>query len=333
MTTLATCDGPLVNAHDAVLLDLDGVVYRGEHAVPGAVEALNEVDAAHLAYLTNNANRPPEAVVDHLRSLGLTVDAGDVVTSAQAIAGVIARDLEPDAAVFVVGGAGLREALRARGLRPVDRRDAPDVAAVVQGYNPDLGWRDLAEAAYAIQSGLPWYVSNTDLTIPTADGIAPGNGSLVQAVQVATGAEPAIAGKPYAPLFEETRERLDARAPLMVGDRLDTDILGARRASIASLMVLTGVNSLSDVANAPHDQRPDFVAPDLAGLHATHLSVDVGPTAAHCGSAEVAVEGDRIVLVSGGADRLDAVRAAVALAWACRDASGHDLTVDATIGS
>lgn len=332
MTSLASCDGPLVNEHDAVLLDLDGVVYRGEHAVPGAVDALNTVVGAHLAYLTNNANRPPEAVVDHLRSLGLTVGTGDVVTSAQAIAGVMARDLEPEAAVFVVGGAGLREALTARGLRPVDRRDAPDVAAVVQGYNPDVGWRDLAEAAYAIESGLPWYVSNTDLTIPTADGIAPGNGALVHAVHLATGADPVIAGKPHAPLFDETRERLDARAPLMVGDRLDTDILGARRASITSLMVLTGVNSVADLVAAAPQERPDFVAADLSGLHVAHLPVEVGPDRARCGGAEAFLEDGRVLIEPDQSDGLDALRAAVALAWACRDASGRDVTIDATIG-
>jgi len=326
--TLATCATPLIAGHDAVLLDLDGVVYRGSRAVPGAVEALNAVSGARLAYLTNNANRPPEAVVEHLRALGLTVCSEDVVTSAQAISHVIARDLGPGGRVFTVGGEGLRVALRERGLVPVDSRTETGVAAVVQGYSPELGWRDLAEAAYAVESGLPWYASNTDLTIPTADGIAPGNGALVHAVRLATGREPVVAGKPYAPLFEETLERLCPTSPLMVGDRLDTDILGARRAGIASLMVLTGVNSLADVAAADPGERPDFVAADLAGLHVAHPEVQIDGDRARCGSAEAKLADGAVTVTSSG-DSIETPRAVIALAWAYRDESGEAVRVDA----
>lgn len=155
--TLAATDAALVTEHDAVLLDLDGVVYRGPDPVPDAVAALNAVRGVRLAYLTNNANRPPAAVADHLSALGLTVTIDDIVTSAQAIAGVIARDLPPGSSVLTIGGEGLRAALQERGLVAVSDRRDPHVAAVVQGYSPDIGWRDLAEAAYAIESGLPWY--------------------------------------------------------------------------------------------------------------------------------------------------------------------------------
>lgn len=327
--TLSTTDGPLVAAHDAVLLDLDGVVYRGGDAVPGAVEALRSVTEARVAYLTNNANRTPDAVVAHLRELGLAVSDEDVVTSAQAIAGVIARDLPQGSAVFTVGGEGLRAALRDRGLVPVDSRH--DAAAVAQGYSPDLGWRDLAEAAYAVESGLPWYASNTDLTIPTADGIAPGNGSLVHAVRLATGAEPVVAGKPYAPLFDETLARIASRTALMVGDRLDTDILGARRAGITSLMVLTGVNSLADVVAAAPEERPDFVAVDLGGLHQVHGEVVLDGSSAACGRSRAVVRDGTVSLAEPGDGPLDRLRAVVALAWASGDASGDSVQVDARI--
>lgn len=328
--TLAATDTPLVASHDAVLLDLDGVVYRGGEAVPGAVEALDAVSGARLAYLTNNANRTPEAVADHLARLGLKPSVDDIVTSAQAIAGVMSHDLPPGAVVLMVGGDGLREALQARGLVPTDDRHAAGLAAVVQGYTPDLGWRDLAEAAYAVQSGVPWYASNTDLTIPTAEGIAPGNGALVHAVRLATGQEPAVAGKPYAPLFEETMERLAPASPLMVGDRLDTDILGARRAGVTSLFVLTGVNTLTDVVNAVADERPDFVGADLSALHEAHPDVTIEDRAAVCGSARVELR-DQILSVVSEGTRTETLRAIVGLGWACRDESDVPLNVDETI--
>lgn len=328
--TLAATDRPLVASHDAVLLDLDGVVYRGGDAVPGAVEALNLAQGVRLAYLTNNANRPPEAVAEHLRELGLHPSVDDIVTSAQAIAGVIAHDVPPGSPVLVIGGEGLRSALRTRGLHPVDDRRTPGLAAVVQGYMPDLGWRDLAEAAYAVQAGAPWYASNTDLTIPTAEGIAPGNGALVHAVRLATGREPVVAGKPYAPLFEETMERIAPSSPLMVGDRLDTDIRGARQAGIASLFVLTGVNTLTDVLNADPRERPDLVGAGLASLHEPHPVVAVEGGTARCGAAIAEIHDGAIRVTQEGAGS-ETLRAIVGLGWAWRDESGIDVTVDERI--
>lgn len=328
--TLAATEGALVDAHDAVLLDLDGVVYRSHVAVPGAVEALTSVGDARLAYLTNNANRRPETVAEHLQELGLPASVEDVITSAQAIAGVMARDLAAGSAVLTVGGDGLHAALAERGLVPVTDRHDDRVAAVVQGYAPGIGWKDLAEAAYAIQSGLPHYASNTDLTIPTSDGIAPGNGALVHAVQLATGVEPVIAGKPFAPLFDETMARLDSRSPLMVGDRLDTDIRGARTAGILSLCVLTGVNNLADVVAAEPRDRPDFIGADLAALHEVHPPVVVDGRRVHCGEATAEVDGDLIRVTSRGG-RTEILRAVVALGWAYRDESGRAVTVDETI--
>ncbi|MET1132702.1 MAG: HAD-IIA family hydrolase [Aeromicrobium sp.] len=328
--TLAATDTALVASHDALLLDLDGVVYRGGEAVPGAVEALGSVRHARLAYLTNNANRPPEAVAEHLRRLGLTPSVEDIVTSAQAIAGVMSHDLPPGSPVLAIGGEGLRSALQARGLVPTDDRHTPGLAAVVQGYTPDLGWRDLAEVAYAVQSGVPWYATNTDLTIPTAEGIAPGNGALVHAVRLATGREPVVAGKPYAPLFEETMERIAPASPLMVGDRLDTDILGARRAKVPSLFVLTGVNTLTDVVNATADERPDYVGADLSALHDPHPAVVVEGDAARCGRARAELRDGTLTVVAEGTST-ETLRALVGLGWACRDESGVDLNVNETL--
>lgn len=333
--TLRSSSTPLIEQHDAVLLDLDGVVYVSDHAVPEAVKALNGASDAGvaLAFLTNNASRTPTAVADHLRRLGLAPEVDDVVTSAQAIARVMADELRVGAAVLVCGGEGLIEAVREAGLVPVSSLDdRPE--AVVQGYFPEIGWTDLAEVGYAVQAGLPWYVSNADLTIPTSRGIAPGNGSLVQTVRTTTASGPrAIAGKPYRPLFEVTMDRIQATRPLMVGDRLDTDIAGARAAGIASLAVLTGVSDLAEIAAAGEEERPDYIAADLRGLHQTHPPVDIDEETAACGSAVARHADGRITLERPAAD-VPSLRAVIGLAWHLRDTGSTIPSVgDGTLGA
>jgi glycerol 3-phosphatase-2 len=260
-------DKPLASLYDTALLDLDGVVYRGVDAVPHAVSSLLDAAKAgmHLAYVTNNASRTPEAVAAHLRELGLPVEAKDVVTAAQAVARLIAERVPKGARVLVIGGEGLRQALLEHGLTLVSRADE-DPAAVVQGYRPDTSWADLAEAAYAVGSGVPWFAANTDKTMPTARGIAPGNGALVGAVATATGTWPTVAGKPEPALHRETMLRTGAKRPLIVGDRLDTDIEGANRAGVDSLLVLTGVTRIEQLRDAPKEQVPTYVAQDLRAL-------------------------------------------------------------------
>jgi len=196
----------LSEAYDTALLDLDGVVYAGGVAIDHAVDALAAARAGgmRLAYVTNNALRPPDAVAAHLTELGIPAEPSDVVTSAQAVARLIAGQVPEGSRVLVIGGEGLRIALRERGLEPVESAD-DDPAAVVQGYGgPELPWGRLAEACYAIARGVPWFASNTDLTIPSARGIAPGNGAAVEVVRIATGAEPQVAGKPLPPMHRET---------------------------------------------------------------------------------------------------------------------------------
>ena len=203
---VAGCDSPLSTRHDVALLDLDGVLYVGPDAVPGAPEAVRAAAAAGMrpAYVTNNASRTPEAVAAHLRELGLPAETGDVVTSAQAAATLVADRVPPGSAVLVVGGEGLVAALRERGLIPV-LEAGPEVAAVVQGYDPGVGWRQLAEGAYAVATGVPWVASNMDATIPTPRGTAPGNGTLVGVVASTVGRPPdAVAGKPETPLHHES---------------------------------------------------------------------------------------------------------------------------------
>ena len=325
---------PLCELYDLAMLDLDGVIYIGADPVPGAVDAIAAArrGGMRVAFLTNNASRTAADVAQHLRDLDVDANAADVVTAAQAVAHLVSEAVPTGSAVLVVGGDGLRVPLEERGLRCVTRLDDEPVA-IVQGFHPDVGWRALAEAAYAIDSGLPWFASNTDLTIPTARGVAPGNGSLVQAVRNATGATPTVAGKPERALFDETLDRMSAERPIMVGDRLDTDIDGAIGAGLDSLAVLSGVTSITDVANLPAGRRPTFVGGDLSALVSAHPEVAADETSATCGTAAAALDGDVVRLNQGAPTSIEAMRAVVTLAWSLRDRSGRDVQVDGTLNA
>lgn len=323
----------LSSTHDVAMLDLDGVVYRGADAVPGAAEALATArgHGLRLAYITNNASRTAAQVADKLRGMGMPeVTDDDVVTSAQAVAHLMADALPAGSAVLVVGGEGLRAPLEERGLRCVSSL-AESPVAVVQGFHPDIGWHELSEAAYAIQAGLPWYASNTDMTVPTARGIAPGNGSLVQAVRAATGAEPVVAGKPQRALFDETIARVGGTRPLMVGDRLDTDIDGAIAAGIDSLAVLTGISTLQEIVDARPGHRPTYVSRDLRGLDEVHEPVAVHGDVAECGGSAVRLDGTTIEVTAGDPVDTATLRAVVGLAWSVADRSDTSVVLDGTL--
>jgi HAD superfamily hydrolase (TIGR01450 family) len=315
--TLLGCATAPAEAYDLALLDLDGVVYIGRRPVPGAAEALERARAAgmRIAFVTNNASRTPQAVADQLTSLGVKAGADDVVTSAQAAAAVLAARLPAGSRVLVVGGEGLNWALQQEGLRPVSSMD-DEPAAVVQGFSPDLGWRMLAEGSRAVRAGLPWLATNTDLTVPTAYGPAPGNGTLVAAIAAATGVRPDVAGKPRPPLFEQAVRRYRSRTPLVVGDRLDTDIEGAHAAGLVGMLVLTGVSGAADVITATAEHRPHLLARDLGGLLTPHPAPRRSDTGWACGEAEVGVEDGRLRVVRPGEDAVDLLRAACATAWA-----------------
>lgn len=323
----------LSSSYDLAMLDLDGVVYLGPDVIPGAADALGAArsQGIRLAYITNNASRTATEVAEKLRGMGMPQLAdGDVVTSAQAVAHLMAGALPSGSKVLLVGGEGLRAPLEGYGLQCVSTLD-DDPVAVVQGFHPDIGWHQLAEASYAIQSGLPWYVSNTDMTVPTPRGIAPGNGSLVHAVRMATGAQPIVAGKPERALFDETIARVGGQRPLMVGDRLDTDIDGAINAGIDSLVVLTGVSGLRDIYAAPPGRRPTFISADLRGLDETHPQVVVEGDVARCGQAVVELDAGSTRVREGDGQATCTLRAAVALAWQVKDQSDVSAVPDGTL--
>lgn len=309
-------DRPLSEAYDTALLDLDGVVYAGGEAIAYAVESLGtaRTGGMHLAYVTNNALRTPDTVAAHLTELGIPAEESDVITSAQAVARLISGQVPAGARVLVIGGDGLRVALRERGLVPVESAEDEPVA-VVQGYGgPELPWGRFAEACYAIARGVPWFASNTDLTIPGARGIAPGNGAAVQVVRIATGAEPQVAGKPLPPMHRETILRTGAVRPLVVGDRLDTDIEGAFNGEVDSLLVLTGVTDGAQLLAASPEHRPTYVDADLRGLLTGQPEVVEVGEGFRCGGW-TATAGDERFELEGEGEALDGLRALCAAAW------------------
>jgi len=307
---------PLVPAYDLVLLDLDGVVYIGDHAVPHAAEALSAArDAgAGLHFVTNNASRRAPRVAERLRGFGVAATEDEVITSAQGAAALLARQLPAGATVLVVGADALVAEISDVGLRPT--RSADDKpAAVVQGYGREVGWEQFVEAAVAIRRGAQWVATNLDLTLPSARGPVPGNGSLVAAVAAAVDRRPdVVVGKPEPALFRQASQRRGAARPLVVGDRLDTDIEGAVRAEMPSLLVMTGVTSPAELLAAPPHQRPSYLAEDLRGLLAPHPELRRDGERAGCGGwwAESA---DGAIRLTGDGERIDALRAACAIAW------------------
>ncbi|WP_407564067.1 HAD hydrolase-like protein [Streptomyces sp. 184] len=323
-TRTDACAEPLCTAYDTALLDLDGVVYIGGAAVEHAAGALACARARgmRLAYVTNNASRPADVVAGRLTAMGVHAEPADVVTSGQAVARLVAEAVPPGARVLVVGGKGLYGPLRERGLRIVESAD-DDPAAVVQGHGgPEMTWGRLSEAAFAVQRGVPWFASNADLTIPTPRGIAPGNGAALAVVRLATGAEPRVAGKPEPPMHRETIIRTGARRPLVVGDRLDTDIEGAYNGGVDALLVLTGVTGAAELLAALPRHRPAYVAADLRGLSAAQPEVAVagggegGGCVARCGGWSASVRGTEPELrLDGEGQPLDGLRALCAAAW------------------
>jgi glycerol-1-phosphatase len=332
---------PLATRYDVALLDLDGVVYVGSREVEGAAAALASARrlGMRLAFVTNNAARPPSAVAAHLAELGVPAAPSEVITSAQAAAHYLAQRLPPGARVLVVGTTGLVEALSERGLVAVSSADERP-RAVVQGYSPDTNWRMLAEGAVAIRRGLLWVATNLDATVPSPRGPLPGNGSLVAALRHATGAAPVSTGKPDPTMHRETVERSGAQRPLVVGDRLDTDIEGANAVGCASMLVLTGVTSAAELLAAPGKQRPDYIAQSLGGLLERHPAPEAADGTITCGGWSVQVRDElRLAKLPGDAQSapLDALRSLCVAAWRtgvsrCAAGDEHAETVLSELG-
>jgi HAD superfamily hydrolase (TIGR01450 family) len=334
---------PAGDAPAALLLDLDGVVVTGERAIPGAAPAVARARRAGVPvrFVTNNASRAPDEVAALLVAAGVAATADEVVTSAVVAVDLVRDRLAarpgPHGPVAVVGGSGLGAPLAAAGLPAAPAADVPAgaAAALVQGFSPDVGWRDLAAAARHVRAGTWWVATNLDPTLPTEDGPAPGNGSLVQAVRAAAGRGPdEVAGKPDPVMIRRAVPRGlpgGAAGVVVVGDRLDTDVAAARAAGATAALVLTGVHGVEDLLQAPGPARPHLLVPDLSAVAAEHPAVRLlAPGEATCRRARAVVTstpGGADLLLgasAGGAgdppvDALDLVRALCTAVWSVAD--------------
>ena len=313
----------LAEAYDVLLFDLDGVVYIGGTAIPGAPEALQRAKGAgaHVAYVTNNASRTPAAVAALLEGMGAPVTEADVVTSAQAAARLLADKLPPKSKVLVIGATALRLAVRERGLVPVSTATEKP-AAVVQGFAPGIDYGALAEGGLAVRAGALFVATNADSTIPNARGTAPGNGSLLKVIEHATGIAPVVAGKPEPPLHHESVIRTGARRPLVIGDRLDTDIEAAYNAGTDSLLVLTGVDNPRTVTLASRHRRPTYIAETLEALTEPYPDVSATEAGVTCGGWTASVDTTGTLALAGDGAAIDGLRALATAAWAVDDKHG-----------
>lgn len=318
----------LAENYDALLADLDGVVYEGGKAIAHAVESISRLknDGMRVGYVTNNSSRKPQTIADQISAYGIEVLADDVVSSGQTGVELLATLVEPGAKVLVVGGEGLRSYAEQAGFKLVsDAAGKPD--AVIQGFSPDLGWKHLAEAAYSIQNGAKWVATNSDWTIPQEGGIAPGNGTLISAVHTAVGQLPLVAGKPEVAIFETAKRRFGSSRPLFVGDRIDTDILGANRAGIDSVLVLTGISKPKELLACSADSQPTYLIADLRELLVPYTQPKKTKFGFSLRGAEVELLGTKVRVTAGDPRGLDALRCACAVIWSSGKAI-HTLDVE-----
>ena len=308
----------LFDQFETLLLDLDGVIYEGNNAIVEAVDSITAISSSgiKIGYVTNNSSRKPETIADQLRGFGIELSKDDVITSAQAGVELLATMIARGSKVLVVGGEGLRFEVQAAGFELVSLSDDKP-AAVIQGFAPEVGWKDLAEASYAIQSGAKWVATNQDWTIPREKGLAPGNGTLVSAVHTAVGQLPVVAGKPEKAIFETAMHKFEAKSAIYVGDRLDTDVAGANKAGLGSALVMTGVTTRKELLAAKPDSRPSFVLGTLKDLRSAYLSPSKTKRGYKLGDVEVELLGEKVVVSFGDPRSLDALKAACLTIWNC----------------
>ncbi|PST49233.1 HAD family hydrolase [Bifidobacterium callitrichos] len=327
---------PLAEAYQLALLDLDGVVYRGKNPVEHAADSIRAAEKAGMTieYTTNNSSRFQSVVAEQLRGFDLDVEPWQVITSSVVAARMVAKAVPAGSTVLVVGAEHLREEVARAGLVVTDDPEAHPVA-VIQGWFPQMTWQMMANAAFAVEDGATYFVTNRDLTIPRELGIAPGCGSMIRAVIAATGVEPvASAGKPEAYMYDEARELnasegfdlVPKKHSIAIGDRLDTDIEAGNRGGYVSLAVLTGVTNPRELMLAPAHLRPTYVAPDLRALAETMPEpVDHGDGRWTCGDASASFDSVSNGLSVSDATSVDAMRAAICAAWQAAD-NGVDMS-------
>lgn len=310
----------LIDRYDTAMFDLDGVVYLGPLPVEGAPAGIAGLHqrGKTVGFVTNNAARRADTVAEHLNSLGISASIDEVITAAQAGAKMLTSYLEPGSKVLVVGTPALEEEVTSNGFTVVaSALDNP--VAVIQGYDPNLAWSSINEACYAIQQGATFFATNLDVNRPTDRGLVPGVGPQIDAVRACVTTDPIAAGKPARPLLDEAVKRWSAVTPIFVGDRIDTDIIGANNCDMDSLLVFTGAHGKRDLLAAGPGERPTFIGADLRALLTEPRIAEVVGNRATCRSAEATVVGSAIHLDQAGGDledQLDGLWAVAQLSWA-----------------
>jgi 4-nitrophenyl phosphatase len=249
----------------AAVFDMDGVLWRGKEALPGLTELFEFLHERAIPYrlATNNSRRTQADYAAKLADLGVpNVPEENILTSGIVTASYLRTQYPAGTGLYVIGGPGLIHELTRAGFALRDH----DVSAVVVGIDLEFTYNKARHAAKLIREGAAFIASNADRTIPLEDGLAPGAGSIVAMLQAATDCEPIVLGKPHPPMFETAMRQMNAspEVTMMVGDRLNTDIEGAKRAGMKAVLVLTGVNTREDAAAAPH--QPDLIVEDLREL-------------------------------------------------------------------
>lgn len=253
----------LADPYDPILFDLDGVLFRGPEVVPGGPETLAALraDGHRLAFVTNNSARTPEVVAEMLRGLGYRADPAEVVTSALATAELLAS--RGCANAFVIGEEGIRRALAEAGIELLDGE--PERAeCVVVGWDRQVTYRKLCRACLLVQRGAALVATNDDRAYPAPEGLWPGAGALLAVITATTGATAEVVGKPHPHLYRAAVRRVGDGRPLVVGDRLETDIAGANALGWDSVLVLSGVTDVERAAAS--DIRPTYLVPDVRAL-------------------------------------------------------------------
>lgn len=309
-----------IDGYDAAFFDLDGVLYLGPYAVPGAVEGVRALHerGVRTVYVTNNAARSTAVVAQHLRDLGFEAADDEVVSSAQAASGLLRAELPAGSKVLVAGTENLIEQVRLAGMTPVTQF-TDDPVAVIQGYDPQMTWPRIDQAAIAVQRGARWFATNTDSTRPAEHGLVPGAGAMVSAVRATVDRDPEVIGKPHRPLMEEALRRSGARRPVFVGDRIDTDIMGAHLINIDSFLVFTGAHGVRELWAAPENGRPSAIGWDVGSLLQARRTARVASEGVTCGRVRAWADGGLARLDGDTTQReaqLDAAWALAQLAWA-----------------
>lgn len=302
--------------YDTVLCDLDGVIYEGTDAIVDAPETINTFIELGIpvGYVTNNSSRKPETISAQLAEFGIHTSPENVIGSAKTGVDILATMIPSGAKVLVVGGEGLRTRVLEAGFQLAKSSDEKP-AAVIQGFDPSVAWTDLAEASYSIANGAKWVATNQDWTIPREKGIAPGNGTLVSAVHTAVGQLPIVAGKPEPAIYQTAVAHFDAKQAIFIGDRIDTDIRGANRANLDSVLVMTGISTRKEVLGVKPEDRPTYIVATMAELLQPYDEPKKTKRGFACKSAEVELLGNKVVVTHGDPKSLGALRAACAVIY------------------